>query len=47
METEAQLAHLRAEGCDEIQGYLISRPVPVSQVGEVIQRWNGAARAIA
>jgi diguanylate cyclase (GGDEF)-like protein len=47
VETEAQLAHLRAEGCDEVQGYLISRPVPVSQVGEVIQRWNGAARAIA
>jgi diguanylate cyclase (GGDEF)-like protein len=47
VETEAQLAHLRAEGCDEVQGYLISRPVPVCQVGEVIQRWNGAARAIA
>ncbi|WP_409566984.1 EAL domain-containing protein [Methylobacterium sp. J-048] len=47
VETEAQLAHLRAEGCDEIQGYLISRAVPVSQVGDVIQRWNGATRAIA
>ncbi|MHC2105509.1 EAL domain-containing protein [Methylobacterium sp. CM6246] len=47
VETEAQLAHLRAEGCDEVQGYLISRPVPVAQVSEVIQRWNGAARAIA
>ncbi|MGU3405026.1 EAL domain-containing protein [Methylobacterium brachiatum] len=47
VETEAQLAHLRAEGCDEVQGYLISRPVQVCQVGEVIQRWNGAARAIA
>jgi len=47
VETEAQLAHLRAEGCDEVQGYLISRPVPVSQVAEVINRWNGAAEAVA
>ncbi|MCJ2140074.1 EAL domain-containing protein [Methylobacterium sp. E-066] len=47
VETEAQLAHLRAEGCDEVQGYLISRAVPVSQVAEVINRWNGEARAIA
>ncbi|MDP4003630.1 EAL domain-containing protein [Methylobacterium sp. NEAU K] len=47
VETEAQLAHLRAEGCDEVQGYLFSRPVPVSEVAEVIRRWNGAARAIA
>ncbi|KIU33297.1 deubiquitinase [Methylobacterium radiotolerans] len=47
VETEAQLAHLRAEGCDEVQGYLFSRPVPVSEVASVIRRWNGALRAIA
>ncbi|EWY39931.1 histidine kinase [Skermanella stibiiresistens SB22] len=28
VETEQQLAHLRRLGCDEIQGYLFSRPVP-------------------
>jgi len=28
VETEAQLAYLRRLGCDEIQGYLFSRPVP-------------------
>jgi diguanylate cyclase (GGDEF)-like protein/PAS domain S-box-containing protein len=27
VETEAQLAELRAEGCDEVQGYLLSRPL--------------------
>ncbi|MDP9132188.1 MAG: bifunctional diguanylate cyclase/phosphodiesterase, partial [Nitrospirota bacterium] len=27
VETEAQLARLRDEGCDEVQGYLFSRPV--------------------
>jgi diguanylate cyclase (GGDEF)-like protein len=47
VETEAQLAQLRAEGCDEVQGYLFSRPVPISEVAAVIQRWNGTARAIA
>ncbi|MGU3384908.1 EAL domain-containing protein [Methylobacterium sp. D53M] len=47
VETEAQLAHLRAEGCDEVQGYLFSRAVPVSEVASVIRRWNGTLRAIA
>ncbi len=28
VETEAQLAYLRRLGCDEIQGFLFSRPVP-------------------
>ena len=32
VETDAQIAHLRAQGCDEVQGRLFSMPVP----GEVI-----------
>lgn len=47
VETEAQLARLRAEGCDEVQGYLFSRPVPIHEVPTVIARWNGVGRAIA
>ena len=47
VETEAQLARLRAEGCDEVQGYLFSRPVPITEVPNVLARWNGVARAIA
>jgi diguanylate cyclase (GGDEF)-like protein len=27
VETQAQLAHLRHEGCDQVQGFLLSRPV--------------------
>ncbi len=28
VETQAQADFLKAHGCDEMQGYLISRPVP-------------------
>ncbi|HEX4585810.1 MAG TPA: EAL domain-containing protein [Burkholderiaceae bacterium] len=31
VETDAQLAFLRANGCDQIQGYLISHPLPPAQ----------------
>jgi diguanylate cyclase (GGDEF)-like protein len=32
VENEAQLEFLRAEGCDEIQGYLVSRPMPAEEI---------------
>jgi len=32
VETEDQLAFLRANGCDEVQGYYYSRPLPVGAV---------------
>ena len=32
VETEAQFARLQLEGCDEIQGYLIGRPMPPREV---------------
>lgn len=38
IETDDQLAQLKAEGCSEAQGYLISRPVPASEVRELIRR---------
>ena len=28
VEQESQLAFLRTQGCDEVQGYLISKPAP-------------------
>jgi EAL domain-containing protein (putative c-di-GMP-specific phosphodiesterase class I) len=38
VETEEQFAFLRAQVCDEIQGFLFSRPVPVKEMSELIQR---------
>jgi diguanylate cyclase (GGDEF)-like protein/PAS domain S-box-containing protein len=39
VETEAQLEALRAEGCDQVQGYWISRPGPIASFeGVVMER---------
>jgi diguanylate cyclase (GGDEF)-like protein len=39
VETEAQQQFLAALGCDELQGYLFSAPVPVERVSEFITDW--------
>jgi diguanylate cyclase (GGDEF)-like protein len=36
VETEGQLAFLRAIGCDEVQGYLFSRPVPADDMARLM-----------
>ena len=41
VETEEQLDFLRAAGCDEIQGYLFSPPVPVEDFQLLLERNNG------
>ncbi len=43
IETPEQLAHLRADGCTEAQGFLISRPRPADEVHELIARHGRAA----
>jgi len=42
VETEAQFALLRASGCDEVQGYLLGRPLSVGELRDLFI--NGAAR---
>ncbi|MDL1967411.1 MAG: EAL domain-containing protein [Deltaproteobacteria bacterium] len=38
VETEEQLTFLREQGCDQVQGYLISPPVPAEKVEELLIR---------
>jgi diguanylate cyclase (GGDEF)-like protein/PAS domain S-box-containing protein len=46
VETVEQLEALRAEGCDQVQGYLISRPGPIANFDHVVvDRGPGAVRA--
>ncbi len=37
VETEAQLRKLQAMGCDEVQGYLLSKPVPPDEIRELMR----------
>ena len=41
VETEEQLELLRSYKCDQIQGYLFSRPVPGDELTELIRETNG------
>jgi diguanylate cyclase (GGDEF)-like protein/PAS domain S-box-containing protein len=37
VETEAQLAFLRSNGCDEMQGYLFARPTDAEECGQMLR----------
>jgi EAL domain-containing protein (putative c-di-GMP-specific phosphodiesterase class I) len=38
VETEAQHSFLKHEGCDEVQGYLTGRPLPIAHYAELVRR---------
>jgi diguanylate cyclase (GGDEF)-like protein len=42
VETEAHLSLLQKQGCDEVQGYLLGRPVPAERFEEHLARKRGA-----
>ncbi|MFQ6371909.1 EAL domain-containing protein [Shewanella sp. YIC-542] len=37
VETQAQFNFLAAQGCDQIQGYLLAKPMPVAQCSKLLQ----------
>ncbi|MBD2465672.1 EAL domain-containing protein [Oscillatoria sp. FACHB-1407] len=41
VETQAEVDYLRQQGCDELQGYFFSRPVPTSDLEIFLQTWRG------
>lgn len=45
VETQAALDYLETIGCDKAQGYLISRPVPASDIAAFVSRWNAHVSA--
>jgi len=47
VETEQQLGFLAAEGCAEVQGYLIGRPLPIAHYADVVTGSAAASRAAA
>jgi EAL domain-containing protein (putative c-di-GMP-specific phosphodiesterase class I) len=47
VETDAQLEALRAEGCDQVQGYLISRPNPIGHFAGLVMDRGGAEAGVA
>jgi EAL domain-containing protein (putative c-di-GMP-specific phosphodiesterase class I) len=48
VETERQLDLLRAERCTDIQGYLVSKPLPARDIPKLISdfRWDGRRLAV-
>ena len=44
VETTEQLDHLRAQGCDEIQGFYVSRPLPAEKFAQLVRESLGTAK---
>ena len=43
VETESQMSYLRRHRCDEIQGYLFSRPVPADELAHMLREQRALA----
>lgn len=44
VEEPEQLETLRHAGCDEVQGFLVARPMPVEQLAAMVARWDRRSR---
>ena len=40
VETQAQADFLRHRGCDQVQGYLFSKPLTIDQMNDLFQKLN-------
>jgi diguanylate cyclase (GGDEF)-like protein len=47
VETQEQLDQMRAEGCSEVQGYFYSRPVPASEIAQLLIGFQERSQAAA
>ncbi len=47
VDAEEQAKYLRLLSCDEMQGYLFSRPVPPGEVEDLLNRIGGPGNASA
>ncbi|HEV3042247.1 MAG TPA: EAL domain-containing protein, partial [Roseiarcus sp.] len=50
VETDAQVAFLRDNNCDEMQGYLFSKPAPAEEIAAMLKRpslWRRFAQLMA
>jgi EAL domain-containing protein (putative c-di-GMP-specific phosphodiesterase class I) len=47
VETQEQLDQMRAEGCTEVQGYFYSKPVPASQIAQLLSAFQKRVQAAA
>jgi EAL domain-containing protein (putative c-di-GMP-specific phosphodiesterase class I) len=47
VETDAQFAILARESCDDIQGYLVGRPRPISAYAREVGRTSAAGQPVA
>jgi EAL domain-containing protein (putative c-di-GMP-specific phosphodiesterase class I) len=46
VETMDQLKWLNSIGCNEVQGYFFSKPVPASKIPALLERWKNPARLL-